>query len=786
MISLDPPFETVGGITVLRDHVDPGQRYLVPSTPRLALGEDGTPALSLVEYLGGGSGEAAVAGGLLTLATELVVDDGQVQAVRQALLARGESPDLRLSPVGFDSGTVELVALGASSAPAVPGAGAGAGAPGAGAGAGAAASGAGAGPFEVRFAGSGRTSLGGTNRATFQLLLDPLAARLVERCLDEPDLPVLVTYSMSFAGLRRAFATSVRADWTRVYHHLSQRLKANVYVLAADAEVEVTRALEESGVEIDTTVFGVGEGAAAAASRAREKLVDWVLQRMCEPIVTPPGTGDQVAGAVDQVVSSLVRAVVPGVSYRLRSLDERQLRTFDLRASETVAEVQQVSPSGTLGATLRGLRVGPDGQPSPQWPALREAMVSQLSLDGFPRLDVSVGVEDRFASDGLRQVTVALVRPGGRDRADLSFRAAQVRQPYVVNLLGREERLDALAAPFEYQVQVDFDPTSTLGARPAAASAWRPGRTNELVVEPREAYAIGEVDVGASPTFSFPAYPAVTVELRPPDAPERVERVVVRPDGARHTWRFHAPEAAPGTSGIAPVYEYRATYHRMNADAHVGEWTASTARWLDVPDPMPEKLELTMFVDLPWEDVLVAFLQLRYQDPATGISYPVEKIPLTAATPLVERVLPIAAGGSRAVDHRLTVKFRTGPLLDGSWRTTTDDRIVIDRRLVDMASVGVRLIGGPLADRRLRDVRVELERRRATGEVVARLDHVIRAGQESEPIPTLEYLLGDPPDRTVHVRGTFVDVDGFTVQTPWTASTADLVIVNARTSSITA
>jgi hypothetical protein len=784
MISLDPPFGTVAGVPVLRDHADRGLLYVLPDAPTLSV-EAARPELSLVQFLGGGSGAEVLAGGVLTLTLRLGVDPQTLERVRAE--AAAEVPDragadVRVVPAAFDSGSVELTVLGESSgttpvpepdperagtpaAPALPG------------------------PFRIQFRGSGRLGLGTTSRASFQLLLDANAAEVIERGLDQPELPVMVAFTMAFAGLRRSFEVDVKADWSRVYHQLQQRLNANVWYVAADAEVEVRKALEESDVVISTTVLGTGEEDRAAAERTRKQLVDWVLEQMCQPAADPDAVARGVGQVVDQAIWSLTRSLVPGVAYRLRALDETRLRSLDVRARESVAERREVVFQGTLGRALRQLRTRPDGSPDPNWPAVRAGMVSKLDLSGFPRLNVSVDVENRFASDGVRRVEVTLARPGPAGRRDLrtlAFRPGSAPQAYVVNLL--QAGPAALERPYESQVAVEFDAASAFGPAERAVTGWRPGTASELVVEPRDAYAMGEVQVGVTPLFPFLAFPAVTVQLRPlptadrPDPP--LSRVRLDQDRPSDVWRFRGPAGGAGQ----PPYQFRATYHGSPGGArdHVGEWTTATDSWLDLPDPMPEKFELQIITDLPWADLSVAFLQLRYEDPANAIRYPVKVLPLSAQTAFLTEVLPIASGGLRAVDVRLTVKPRNGPLLEGGWQTITDERLVIDRRLLDVAAVRLRVIGGPLADRGLRAARVELERRGPNGQVVLAAERVIADGPEPAAPEPFEFRVGDPPDRRVFARATFVDPAGFATQTPWITTTTELLVCNLRTRTLTA
>ena len=761
----------VAGYTLLRDHEDASIVHVLPPAPRLATTADGAPALSLVQYLGGGARADRLAGGILSLTTKLEVSDADLSVLAERLRGRpGDeaSGEFRLQPVAFDSGTVELVVLGARSA--VPGE------------TGAAEN---ASAFDIAFSGTGQPSLGGANTATFQVLLDAQAAELIERCLDAPEVPVIVIYRMGFSGLRPSFSVSVDADWEKVYRSLENRASANVWYVAADAEVMVSEALEDSGVRIDTTVFGTGEEARAAAERARTHLVEWVLDRLFTPLADPAAAmANAVGDVVDDTVWSLTRSVMPGVAYRLRAVDEAQLRMLSARMDESTAERREIVPQATLGGLLHPHRTTTDGAPDPGWTDVRAGLVTKVDIDGFPRLEVGVGVEDRFALDGLSEVRVHLDREApdgtGTDARSFAFRRAQDRHDYVVNLLG-EGPVD-FANPYRYRVEAVFDPTGPFGPHAPVLSAWQRGRATDLVVEPRLAYTVADVDVTAAPLFSFAQFPMITVELRGvvDGAPALgSSRVQLSADQPMARWRFRSFE--PGTPG----YEYRATYHRDRAaggDVSLG-WRRTYDPWLSLPDPMPDKRPLNVFVDLPWADVRLAFLQLRYRDEANGIAFD-DHIDLDPAAPVVRREYAIADGGPRTISYRLTMLLASGALVEGSWLPTEDDRLVVDGRSVEKRLIRIEAIGGTLADHGLREAKVHLEvREPGTDHIRAQHEARIAAPEEQPPAP-FEYLLGDPPAKEVAFRGVFVSTNGFVTQSPWASTTADLLVVNLRTRTV--
>jgi hypothetical protein len=764
MISLEPPFLVLDGHAVLPDHQDELLWHVMPTAPGLVLRE-GRPALDLTVFADDGAGEAAISGGFLTVAVDLAIKPevladlpGRIQA------ARGLPGTPQVTPVAFESGTVELAVLGRTSAPQPNGSAA----PG--------------GPFEVTFTAGGRPTLSGTNEAAFQLLLDERAGAAVLACLDEATEPVLVTYVLTYAGLRPAFDVSVAVDWSRVYHFLQRRMTATV-----------KSALEESGISVTTDVLGTAAGDRSAAERTQAQLLDWVMDRMFEPMVPPTSTADTISQVIDDTIWSLARVVIPGASYRLRTLDESQVRRMDIRASERVAELREVRPQGTIDALLRSLRTQPDGTVSPQWPAIREAMVHRIEISAFPRLEVSVSCVDRFASDGLRSVDVELARtpPEGADPIHaevtaLAFVAGTGTRSWVVNLLDESVAEPVWKRPFSYRVVARFDPSSPLRPGDEVATAWQQRRATDLLVDPREAYAVTDVSVTVAPLFSFDLFPAVTVELHPgpstdsaAGAPAPAARVQLDATNPVQHWVFTSP---PGD----PSYSYRATYHRpVEAGGPVvGPWASAVEPFLSLPDPMPEKLTVAFFVALPWDHIALALLAVRYEDRGAGIRYAEETITLDSTIQHLTRTYSIAAGGSRAVEYRLTIQRTDGALIDGSWRQATDDRIVVDSRLVEDRQVRISVLGS-LTERALARAMLRVEAREPGNAAVRAAMDVDLGASAGGGIAPFVYLLGDPPLREVWWQLTTVDANGFPAAQPWGHGVGDLIVVDLRSLTVT-
>jgi hypothetical protein len=293
------------------------------------------------------------------------------------------------------------------------------------------------------------------------------------------------------------------------------------------------------------------------------------------------------------------------------------------------------------------------------------------------------------------------------------------------------------------------------------------------------------VTVEASPTFSWSQFPAVDVDLRysdPTDPQGMVQhgRLGLSPSHPQDTWRFRAVVADP------PAYSYQITYERPGDQG--GPISAPERQQVDdiltIPDPLPRKRRLNIFTSLPWEKITTAFVELAYHDDAHGI-HSDEQLDLSAGTTYIRKDIPIAADGPTAVSYRLTVLFTDGKLLAGSWRSTEDDRLVIDRTLVDSRAAAVRVVSGPLASRHLAEVHVRLEADDpVTGAVRAKTELVIDASNEASPLPPWEYLAGDPPVQGLRYQAVFIDDHGFPTTTPWAVSARDLLVVSLANRTI--
>jgi hypothetical protein len=194
---------TVEGVTVFADHADPRQFWYLPAPVALA-GRDGVPQFTLIRYRPAVADAGVQGGGFLMMEVELRLDPGVEQKILSAV-SRFSDGTPRLTPVPFDDGTVQVVALniqggGGTNAPAPP-----------------------AGAFVAveSILGATKPSLAGNNSAVFSLTLSQEGSIILDQAFREGATPVGIIYDLKYTALRPALDVKITANFKRIYDHLN-------------------------------------------------------------------------------------------------------------------------------------------------------------------------------------------------------------------------------------------------------------------------------------------------------------------------------------------------------------------------------------------------------------------------------------------------------------------------------------------------------------------------------------------------------------------------------------
>jgi len=196
MLTIEPPYYSVRGITIFRDHADQDQFYYLPGAVALArTGPDQALAFTLYKYRRDLTDNPALdpskarGAGLALMETEIPL--AKPQAVLADLSSQAQRPNAKLSPVFFRSGVVHALAAHSSGDTMIE-----------------------------DLVESSTAPVTSPYHAAFALALTAEGATLFEQAAKGGTIPVGVVYEMKFLALTPSLHARVTMDYDRIYDHI--------------------------------------------------------------------------------------------------------------------------------------------------------------------------------------------------------------------------------------------------------------------------------------------------------------------------------------------------------------------------------------------------------------------------------------------------------------------------------------------------------------------------------------------------------------------------------------
>src|SRR3990167_2227915 len=287
MLSLGPPYFQIEGMTVMSDFHDPFQFYYFPNRPKLAVDEQGRPAIRFIilkeaqdeiERNPDGTAAEEDVAGFLVFDTDLAWDSDAVRKAERFIkqeLNLADTP--RLAPLTYKGGTVQLTFLdrtttlpppvdptnpGGTTPPPAPD------------------------PVDAKqtwvpfLKSSGVPSLYGDNRAIFSAMLSRKATKLLYGSF-EGFMPAGVVYNLDFVGMQTAYRVKVSADWEQAYHFIQDHFGLDLVFVTVDLDDIVERLEEAKIINIEASLELEGEEATVVESefnQVRKDLTELVLE----------------------------------------------------------------------------------------------------------------------------------------------------------------------------------------------------------------------------------------------------------------------------------------------------------------------------------------------------------------------------------------------------------------------------------------------------------------------------------------------------------------------------
>jgi hypothetical protein len=276
MLALGPKLNKEEEVDVFADHADPNQFWYLPGPVSLARRtEDGEPAFTLIKYKPAAVAGGAKGGGFLMFEVHLQLDP---DLERKILAQMGKfAPSApKLSPVPFDEGTVQCIALnlqGGGGAAAPPEA------------------------FNAveKILGASIPSLSGDNRAAFSLTLSQEGAIILEQAFQQEAAPVGVLYQLKYSILRPALDVKITADMKRVFDHFGASISGQFYFVKVGIQAALEKLKQEGVIKIEVKNFSTAQDRQNKEQWALDFFMNKLVQDWFRPTLGPldtsrPGT----------------------------------------------------------------------------------------------------------------------------------------------------------------------------------------------------------------------------------------------------------------------------------------------------------------------------------------------------------------------------------------------------------------------------------------------------------------------------------------------------------------
>ena len=750
MLSLNPPYHIIEGVSLFPDHADPLQYYYLPLMPHLtAVEEDHTliPQIQLIKYRG-----KAGNGGFLNFDVNIGVDEKTLQKIRSQLRQLAQLPqEPRLAPAPLIDGTVKLLLLGKQTddvnAPIDPN----------------------APKFVLRIDQAAKPSLYGSNQAAFSVALDQYGVTVMEKALQGEMSPIGIVYALDYLALRPAYSVRLNVDWDRVQKHLDERFTVNAIFTSIDIDKVVDELVDKRVIvlEADTFVPEGDENSAVlgrrdqAINEVRDMITDAFFKPSIDPIKPEKDGWDRAAYVADRVSQLAVTGGWSSIgSFSYQKVDATRIdhKSLNVNMSERTTVKRSIYPQGHLSGLCRFItQQGMD----------LNRFIQSVDLDDpwFERRQLAVISRANFEEDAIGSINVQLAYGNTPKGVLLETSTARSAVEWASILKDQAMQRDVTA-----QYTVTFKGVDGTERPIALQSSPTVVNIDNLEINPRELYAIVYVPIVAL-NFPWDRYPQVEVHLKYTDVANGIrmaDTLILDQSHADQTWKMFVRD--PANTQFQYQLIYRAADNRdITAAAVMSDEESITLR-----DPRPNKRTLTVVPSFNWALVERAFVDLSYSDTDADLyaedSFEFSADNAASKTFKVDLLNP----DHRQITYQVTVLFKGGRMMVVPKSVTVDRRIILRSDMQGHRFVTLQPKPIDFATKRLQEMQVEM---RYEDQDAGLSFADLFTYKSSSDRANFEFDYVDAHKSMYQFRTTYHYTNGMSRTTEWATASADVLAI---------
>lgn len=752
MLSLDPPFNIINGVSLLPDHLDKLHYYYQPINPNLSFEKDATtgkriPKIQVIKYRG-----RAGNGGSLSFDVNLGIEQSALDDIKAELKRIDRLPaQPRLSPVPLVDGSVKMMLFGAQSGDTPPGDATGP-------------------KFVLKINHNVKPELYGHNQAAFSVQLDQEGVTMLEKALQGEMSPIGVVYSLDYLGLRSAYAVRLNVDWDRVQKHMDEHFGASGFFSSVEIDKAVDELVDKRVIVLEADTFvPEGEDASGIISRrdqALNEVRDMITNAFFEPSlnpVKPAQDGWDRASFVAQRASSIATTggwgAVASFSYRKMDYKRMDRKILNVTMSERTTVKRSIYPQGHLTGLFRVLKQeGLDPQ----------GFIIPVDLDDkwFERRRVEVSTGANFEEDAIGSVNVSLRYGNEPKNVILGPTAAKKSVDW-----GSIITNDAMQWEVPYSYKVTFKGVDSTERPVTLTSAEQKVTVENLEITPRELYSIVPIPIMALPPFPWKRFPNVEVQTRYTDEAHGIrisDSFLLNEQEQEKTWKLFIIDPQ------RKQFQYKLVYRAANNKDITMPWVTTDAEQIIVRDPYPQKRTLLVVPLFNWDLVERAFVDVSYTDKPNGVSesqsfeFNIDDVATQSFS------VDLHNPDARLVAYQVTVLFRDGHMAEVPQSFTRQNRVIIRDDMKGHKIALVRPVAGDFAKKKAKKMTVELRYEDAANGLS--FNDVFNFDEQS--LNGLAYFEYDYADKLAYeYRTTVRFLNGMSKVTTWQKTSLDELIV---------
>ncbi|MDD4107649.1 MAG: hypothetical protein PHH93_02905 [Prolixibacteraceae bacterium] len=658
MLSYKPPFLEAGNLTIFRDDCNPETYYYICLQPSVCTDGNGEPVISAYAVLpesGVGIKSESIVEASLMMDIDLKPTQEELALAEKAIKEKfGKKPEI-LAPAPLHSGKVYLIMAQAGEEPD---------------------------PKTWFITSEVKPSLFGNNRASLVVKASGKEAKQLVAALDADSVAASIHYELEIIGIAPVFKASLVAHWDKIYHHFDKLEHLNLIFYNDQVSNAVDELTETSAIEIQIEELDPDIRAEAMKNMLNE-LKSEVVQRLFKPASSPLSAAKNWEEKIGNAATRIVTAIIPGMCYMRRTVDEKQLVTTTINLSQRNAKRYPYFPQSLLYTLINSAG------------GISER-IKWIKLDEIPFIDQRVEIRlsaDTFTSSNIKSVVVDCRVVNETSEELVTHKSVVFDSDDALQNHLNFTRQKGIKYRYDYKAAM-FMVTSSNKLPGKMELEWISADNPYIYVNPAEYFETHEIDINLDDTSIFNRTHLIQADVDVKDAADN-EMVLQRSYLFKQDDTEHKVLSVVANKNTPLKFDLKLTYFITESKEHTTFIEDVKENFFFIPNPFENKWSVDIICNADWGKTNKIILETRVFD--AELADPLFS-KFTFNNELTEQQLTVACSldtPKHKLEYRVTGLTADNEIIQGPWRMHEGPILVISDRLKSERIIRAAIIKSP-------------------------------------------------------------------------------------------